>query len=108
VETTRLLVRGGTLVRPEGVRPADVLCKDGVIEQVGTDLDPGGTDGDAFEVLDATGKLVFAGCIDSQVHFREPGMEHKEDLATGSLAAIAGGVTTFFEMPNTRPPTTLP
>ncbi|HKX46376.1 MAG TPA: dihydroorotase, partial [Planctomycetota bacterium] len=57
-------------------------------------------------VLDARGKLVLPGSIDPQVHFREPGLERKEDLASGSLAAIAGGVTAFLEMPNTKPSTT--
>ena len=54
---------------------------------------------------DAAGLLVLPGLIDPQVHFREPGLEHKEDLATGSLAAVAGGVTAVMEMPNTKPPT---
>ncbi len=116
METTRrrLLVRGGTVVRPEGTEQADVLCVDGIIETVGPDLGATGKDGDVSggksttEVMDVSGKLVFAGCIDTQVHFREPGLEHKEDLASGSLAAIAGGVTTFFEMPNTKPATTSP
>ena len=60
---------------------------------------------DGVEVLDAREMLVFPGLIDPQVHFREPGLTHKEDLASGSLAAVAGGVTSFFEMPNTKPPT---
>ena len=59
-------------------------------------------------MLDAHGKLVFPGLIDPQVHFREPGLTHKETIHTGSLAAIAGGVTSFMEMPNTRPATTTP
>ncbi len=60
----------------------------------------------AGEVIDAAGLHVLPGVIDSQVHFREPGLEHKEDLETGSLAAVAGGVTAVFEMPNTKPLTT--
>ena len=55
------------------------------------------------EVIDATGLTIFPGVIDTQVHFREPGAEHKEDLETGSLAAVMGGVTAVFEMPNTNP-----
>ena len=55
----------------------------------------------AGEVVDCTGLHVLPGVIDTQVHFREPGAEHKEDLATGSLAAVMGGVTAVFEMPNT-------
>src|SRR5262249_30818401 len=58
------------------------------------------------EVIDAKHLLVMPGVIDPQVHFREPGLVHKEDLGSGSRAAAAGGVTTFLEMPNTKPPTT--
>ncbi len=57
-------------------------------------------------VIEADGKFLLPGVIDDQVHFREPGMTHKEDIRSGSIAALAGGVTTFMEMPNTRPPTT--
>ena len=60
----------------------------------------------AAERVDATGLHVLPGVVDTQVHFREPGLTHKEDLATGSAAAVLGGVTSVFEMPNTRPPTT--
>ena len=60
----------------------------------------------AAKVIDATHLTVLPGVIDSQVHFREPGLTHKEDIESGSLAAILGGVTTYFEMPNTNPPTT--
>lgn len=97
-----LLVRGGRLVDERGVRALDVRISGGRVAEVGEDLAARG------EVLDATGMLVFPGLIDPQVHFREPGLEHKEDLASGSLAAIAGGVTSFMEMPNTKPSTTTP
>ena len=60
----------------------------------------------AAKVIDATHLTVLPGVIDSQVHFREPGLTHKEDIESGSRAAILGGVTTYFEMPNTNPPTT--
>ena len=63
---------------------------------------------DAGEVFDATGLTVMPGVIDSQVHFREPGLEWKEDLESGSCGAVLGGVTTVFEMPNTEPTTTDP
>jgi len=96
-----LLIRGGTVVTPESTATRDVLVRDGRIAAAGEA--PGGA-----EILDATGKLVLPGLIDTQVHFREPGLEHKEDLESGALAAVAGGVTTFFEMPNTKPPTTSP
>lgn len=61
---------------------------------------------DAQEIIDATHLFVFPGIIDSQVHFREPGLTHKEDLSTGTKAALMGGVTSIFEMPNTSPSTT--
>ena len=60
----------------------------------------------AAETIDAAGLHILPGVIDTQVHFREPGLEHKEDLETGSRAAVAGGVTAVFEMPNTKPLTT--
>lgn len=100
--TGDLLLRGGTVILPSGRREADVLIQAGRVQAVQAGLEaPAGT-----PVIDATGRWVFPGILDSQVHFREPGNEHKEDLATGSTAAVAGGVTTVFEMPNTSPPTT--
>jgi len=96
-----LLVRGGICVGPEGPRPGDIGIRAGRIVAVGT-LGRAPAD----EVLDARGLHVLPGVIDTQVHFREPGLTHKEDLATGTRAAILGGVTSVFEMPNTIPPTT--
>ncbi|MFO1052641.1 MAG: dihydroorotase [Planctomycetota bacterium] len=99
-----LWVRGGTVVRADRVEPADVLVLGGRTQQVARRVDaPLGC-----PVLDARGKLVFPGLIDTQVHFREPGLEYKEDLESGALAAIAGGITAFCEMPNTKPATTDP
>ncbi|MHC4920811.1 MAG: dihydroorotase [Planctomycetota bacterium] len=101
-----LLVKGGRLVGLEGITTADVLIRDGKVRAIGPGLpQPADTD---IDVLDAAGLLVFPGLIDPQVHFREPGLVHKEDLENGSLAAIAGGVTSFMEMPNTKPATTDP
>jgi len=99
-----LLVSGGKIVEADGVREEDVLLSDGVVAARGQGLEA--TDG--CEVIDAGGKLVFPGLVDPQVHFREPGFPQKEDIASGALAAIAGGVTSFCEMPNTTPPTTDP
>ncbi|HLO98982.1 MAG TPA: dihydroorotase [Fimbriimonas sp.] len=96
-----LLIFGGSVVSSEGLVLADVGVKDGKIVAVEPSLS-----GSANERLDATGLIVMPGAIDTQVHFREPGLEHKEDLATGSLAAMCGGVTSFLEMPNTNPTTT--
>ena len=96
-----LILRGGTLVTPMGIHEGDVGIVDGRIAALGA-FD----DGDAEEVLNCEGLHVLPGVIDSQVHFREPGLEHKEDLATGSAAAALGGVTAVFEMPNTKPSAT--
>lgn len=95
-----LIVRGGVVVQADGRRAADVGIKDGKIVAVGP------CSGDAVETFDARGLFVLPGAIDTQVHFREPGFEHKEDLETGTRAALLGGMTGVFEMPNTKPATT--
>jgi len=95
-----LIISGGTLATPGGLTQADAGIRDGRIAALGQ-LDPGA----AAEVLDAGGLHVLPGVIDTQVHFREPGLEHKEDLASGTAAAALGGVTAVFEMPNTSPST---
>lgn len=96
-----LLIRNGTVATPGGIVPADVGVIAGRIAAIG-DL----ANAKTTEIFEAKGLHVLPGVIDSQVHFREPGNEHKEDLETGSRAAILGGVTGVFEMPNTSPPTT--
>jgi dihydroorotase len=102
--TGDLWVRGGRVVRAAGDAQADVLVTGGKVMAVGAGLHaPAGC-----PQLDAGGCLVFPGLVDPQVHFREPGLEHKEDLASGSLCALGGGVTAFCEMPNTKPATTTP
>src|SRR6201986_2057043 len=100
-DTFDLLIRGGITATPNGIAEADVGVRAGRIVAVGA---LGGAK--ASEVFDAKGLHVLPGVIDTQVHFREPGNEHKEDLETGSRAAVLGGVTGVFEMPNTAPPTT--
>ena len=100
-ETYDLIIAGGTVANHDGVGVRDVGVRDGVIVAIGS-LDPA----QAGDVIDASGLHVLPGVIDSQVHFREPGMEQKEDLETGSRAAVMGGVTAVFEMPNTSPLTT--
>ena len=99
--TYDLVIRGGTLVTHDGIGVGDVGVKDGRIVAVGQLADA-----DGGEVVDATGLHVLPGIIDTQVHFREPGNEHKEDLESGTRAAVMGGVTAVFEMPNTNPLTT--
>ena len=96
-----LVLRGGTAATPSGILPTDIGVTAGRIAAIG-DL---GRSASA-ESIDLRGLHVLPGVIDTQVHFREPGAEHKEDLETGSCAAVLGGVTAVFEMPNTHPPTT--
>ena len=100
-ETFDLLIKGGIAATPSGIAEADIGVRDGRIAAVGSL-----TGARAGETFDAKGLHVLPGVIDTQVHFREPGNEHKEDLETGSRAAVLGGVTGVFEMPNTNPPTT--
>ncbi len=95
------LIRGATCVLPGETAKADVLIEGTKIARVGA---PAATR--AEETVDATGLHLIPGAIDDQVHFREPGLVHKEDLKTGSMACAKGGVTTFLEMPNTDPATT--
>ncbi|WP_374275445.1 dihydroorotase [Brevundimonas sp.] len=103
LQTYDLIVRGGEVANHSGRGRADVGVRDGRIARIG-DL----SQASAGEDVDATGLTVLPGVIDTQVHFREPGLEWKEDLETGSRAAALGGVTTVFEMPNTEPNTTDP
>lgn len=99
--TFDLVLKGGTVVNHDGVAARDVGIKAGRIAALGSIRS-----GQAGTVVDAKGLHILPGVIDSQVHFREPGLEHKEDLETGSRAAVMGGVTAVFEMPNTKPLTT--
>jgi dihydroorotase len=99
--TFDLVLKGGTVVNQDGVGIRDVGIRDGRIAAIGS-FDPS----QAGEVIDARGLHVLPGVIDTQVHFREPGLEHKEDLESGSRSAVMGGVTAVFEMPNTKPLTT--
>src|SRR5665213_1377959 len=94
-----ILIQHGTLLDPSRVfeRRADVLIRDGKIAAVGADLGP------ADRVIDATGKYVTPGLIDIHVHFREPGDEEEETVASGAATAVAGGFTTVCCMPNTKP-----
>ncbi|KYG67875.1 dihydroorotase [Bdellovibrio bacteriovorus] len=102
-----LLIQGGTCLLPHSTstglieQQADIGIIDGRIEKIATSLQ-----GPALKTIKATGLHVLPGVIDSQVHFREPGLTHKEDLESGTRAAILGGVTSIFEMPNTNPGTT--
>jgi dihydroorotase len=94
-----LVLKGATIVNHDGTGIRDVAVQQGRIAGIGQ-FDK------AARVVDCKGLHILPGVIDSQVHFREPGLEHKEDLETGSRAAVMGGVTSVFEMPNTKPTTT--
>ncbi|MFV1918268.1 dihydroorotase [Sphingomonas sp. MJ1 (PH-R8)] len=93
-----LKLAGGTVHLPGGPAAQELWVQDGRVAQIGGQ-------GDAGAVIDCTGLDVLPGVIDTQVHFREPGLVHKEDLESGSRAAVLGGVTAVFEMPNTNPNT---
>lgn len=96
-----LLIKNGKCVIGDEIKDLDVGIKDGKIVKIAENISE-----NSQTIIDAKGKHVLPGIIDSQVHFREPGLTHKEDLASGSLSAALGGVTTFLEMPNTNPATT--
>jgi dihydroorotase len=94
------IFKNATLVNQDGEGMADIAVRDGRIAALGS------VGVDAADVIDCTGLHILPGVIDTQVHFREPGLTHKEDLESGSLSAVMGGVTGVFEMPNTNPLTT--
>jgi dihydroorotase len=98
-----LLIRQSRILLPDReFFLGDVLIEAGKIVRLASEI----ADADASNIIDATGLTLLPGAIDPQVHFREPGLEHKEDLHTASRACAKGGVTSFLEMPNTRPLTT--
>ncbi|MFA6264951.1 MAG: allantoinase AllB [Pseudolabrys sp.] len=98
--TADLVIINGKIVSPDGVIDAAIAIKDGKVLAVGAaDAMPAAT-----EVFDAAGMHILPGAIDDHVHFRDPGMTHKEDWESGTAAAAFGGVTCVFEMPNTLPP----
>lgn len=94
-----ILITNANIVNEGRVTTSDVYIKDGKIDKIGSDLSGLQVD----KVIDAKGKHLFPGIIDDQVHFREPGLTHKANIYTEAKAAVAGGVTSFMEMPNTVP-----
>ncbi len=96
-----IVLKNCTIVNENKIFESDIGIKDKRIEKIATSI----TD-EAKEILDLTGKVVIPGVIDDQVHFREPGLTHKGEIATESRAALAGGITSYFEMPNVNPTTT--
>src|SRR6201991_1508076 len=95
-----ILIKSATIVNENKQFVGDVLIKDGFIERIA-----GQIDAKANQEINAEGLHLFPGCIDDQVHFREPGLTYKADIYTESRAAVAGGITSFMEMPNTVPNT---
>lgn len=100
-----LLIKNALLINEGKSQLASVLVVGDTISTVYTDDSYADIEGHVDRVIDATGKWLLPGVIDDQVHFREPGLTHKADINTESMAAVAGGVTSFMEMPNTKPPT---
>lgn len=98
---SKFLIKNATLVNENKIFESDVLIQNDFIIKIGADI----SDAEA-KIVDAKGKHLLPGVIDDQVHFREPGLTHKGNIASESRAAIAGGITTFMEQPNTNPQTT--
>jgi len=94
-----ILITGANIVNEGQISQADILVEDGIITKIASDL--GNLKADTH--LDATGKYIFPGLIDDQVHFREPGLTHKAEIYTEAKAGVAGGTTSYMEMPNTVP-----
>jgi dihydroorotase len=99
--TDRILIKNAQLVNEGCVSAGDLLIAGGRIERCGGEIAAPAK----ARVIDAAGRYVLPGMIDDQVHFREPGLTHKGDISSESRAAVAGGITSFMEMPNTQPPT---
>ena len=99
--TADLVLKNGWIVTPDGTVRGGVAISNGKFVAIGTDDSlPAGK-----EVIDIKGKHILPGLIDAHVHFRDPGVTHKEDFGTGSTAAVCGGITTIIDMPNQIPPT---
>ncbi|NRA12617.1 MAG: dihydroorotase, partial [Crocinitomicaceae bacterium] len=94
-----IILRGGVIINEGSRIEADLLIKDGRIEKIASSISVEGN----VEEVNLNGKLILPGCIDDQVHFREPGLTHKGNIATESRAAVAGGITSYMEQPNTSP-----
>jgi dihydroorotase len=97
-----ILIKNASIVNEGVIKVADVLIENDYIVKIGVGIPVEGV----AKVVDATGKYLLPGAIDDQVHFREPGLTHKADIYSEAKSAVAGGVTSFMEMPNTVPPTT--
>src|ERR1700752_3654800 len=96
---TKTLIKNAAIVNEDEIFVSDILIENGIIKQIDREIDAD----EGAEIIDATGLHLFPGLIDDQVHFREPGLTHKGEIYTEAKAAVAGGVTTYMEMPNTQP-----
>ncbi|PQJ12057.1 dihydroorotase [Flavipsychrobacter stenotrophus] len=97
---TTILIKNVTIVNEGISKVSDILLKDGLIDKIDTNITPAGN----YKEINGEGLHLLPGVIDDQVHFREPGLTHKANIHTEAAAAVAGGTTTFMEMPNTNPP----
>jgi len=100
--TQSTLIKNARIVNENNIFLSDVLIENEIIREISTEIKVP----ENVEIIDAEGKFLIPGFIDDQVHFREPGLTHKANIATESRAAVAGGITTFIEMPNTVPQAT--
>jgi dihydroorotase len=98
IHMSSILIKSATIVNENRQYISDILVKNGLIERIDAQIDV-----KADQTINAEGLHLFPGCIDDQVHFREPGLTHKADIHSESRAAVAGGITSFMEMPNTVP-----
>ena len=97
-----LKIINGTIINEGKLNKQDILVRNDRIIKIGNSIKAS----EEFQVFDASGKIIFPGLIDDQVHFREPGLTDKATIESESKAALAGGITSFLEMPNTKPQTT--
>ncbi len=99
----KVLIKNAKIVNEGSIFEGDVFIEDGIITEIASSISAKSPN---LNIVDAEGNYLLPGVIDDQVHFREPGLTHKETIETGSKAAVAGGITSFIEMPNTNPQTT--
>lgn len=99
----KVLIKNAKIVNEGEIFEGDVFIEEGIIKEIAQSISAKSPD---LSIIDAEGNYLLPGLIDDQVHFREPGLTHKENIETGSKAAVAGGITSYFEMPNTQPQTT--
>ncbi len=99
----KVLIKNAKIINEGSIFEGDVFIEDGIIAEIASSISAKSAD---LKIIDAEGTYLLPGIIDDQVHFREPGLTHKETIETGSKAAVAGGITSFIEMPNTHPQTT--